>query len=266
MKKDRGFSLIELIIAIAILIILTGLLAPQFMKYIEKSRKAACLNNIDVMIQEYQVAMIDNQDIKPEEVLEMMVKRGMKCPSKGEYSIKHLDEEHFLVNCSIHGDGEEESTDPKVVLGKDVYERMLKFAKEYSIAEIVKMFEKAGMPTSSLTNDRIREYLLKEVYGGQWPKIDKSLFGSSYSGDLYAQPYINLKGISLENADEKKVVAYIGPNSDDSGGRKWEAYFIYDPVSSKWYRDPKGKSVLIMDQDWDTIRDKTIGNGWLPVN
>ncbi|WP_347134021.1 prepilin-type N-terminal cleavage/methylation domain-containing protein, partial [[Clostridium] symbiosum] len=41
---DKGFSLIELIIAIAILIILTGLLAPQFMKYIEKSRKAVCMN------------------------------------------------------------------------------------------------------------------------------------------------------------------------------------------------------------------------------
>lgn len=39
-KNNKGFSLIELIIAIAILIILTGLLAPQFMKYIEKSREA----------------------------------------------------------------------------------------------------------------------------------------------------------------------------------------------------------------------------------
>ena len=39
-KNNKGFSLIELIIAIAILIILTGLLAPQFMKYIEKSKAA----------------------------------------------------------------------------------------------------------------------------------------------------------------------------------------------------------------------------------
>ena len=55
---DKGFSLIELIIAIAILIILTGLLAPQFMKYIEKSRKAVCMNNVDVVISEYQVERI----------------------------------------------------------------------------------------------------------------------------------------------------------------------------------------------------------------
>lgn len=264
-KTDRGFSLIELIIAIAILIILTGLLAPQFMKYIEKSRKAACLNNIDVMIQEYQVAMIENQDIKPEKVLDMMVKRGMKCPSKGVYSIKHLNDENFLVKCSVHGDGEAESTDPKVVLGKDVYERMLKFADEYSIDEIKKMFEKAGIPTNSLTNDKIRQYLLKEVYGGQWPKIDKSQFGSSYPGDLYAQPYINLKDTSLENADKENIVAYIGPNSDDTSGKNWEAYFIYDPVSRKWYKEPKGNLYRIMNQDWKTIRANTIENGWIPV-
>ena len=58
-KKDRGFSLIELIIAIAILIILTGLLAPQFMKYIEKSRKAACLHAMDTIAEEYLVGLTD---------------------------------------------------------------------------------------------------------------------------------------------------------------------------------------------------------------
>lgn len=41
--NKKGFTLIELIIAIAILVILTGLLAPQFMKYIEKSRRAAMM-------------------------------------------------------------------------------------------------------------------------------------------------------------------------------------------------------------------------------
>ena len=46
-KNNKGFSLIELIIAIAILIILTGLLAPQFMKYIEKSREAKDMQTLD---------------------------------------------------------------------------------------------------------------------------------------------------------------------------------------------------------------------------
>lgn len=38
--NNKGFSLVELIIVIAIMVILVGALAPQFFKYIEKSRQA----------------------------------------------------------------------------------------------------------------------------------------------------------------------------------------------------------------------------------
>ena len=38
-KTDKGFSLIELIIVIVVMAILVAILAPQFMKHIEKSRR-----------------------------------------------------------------------------------------------------------------------------------------------------------------------------------------------------------------------------------
>lgn len=45
--NNRGFSLVEIIIVIAIMAILAGALAPQLMKYVEKSRQASDKSNCD---------------------------------------------------------------------------------------------------------------------------------------------------------------------------------------------------------------------------
>ena len=58
-NANKGFSLVELIVVIAIMAVLVGILAPQFLKYVEKSRKATDKQNVDSIISALEVYSID---------------------------------------------------------------------------------------------------------------------------------------------------------------------------------------------------------------
>ena len=59
--NNKGFSLIELIIAVAILVVLTGVLAPQMVKYIEKSRETKDMQLLDSIYVAVSTALIDEE-------------------------------------------------------------------------------------------------------------------------------------------------------------------------------------------------------------
>ena len=46
-RNNKGFSLVELIVVIAIMAVLVGVLAPQFIKYVEKSRQSTDIQTAD---------------------------------------------------------------------------------------------------------------------------------------------------------------------------------------------------------------------------
>ena len=53
-KDNKGFTLVELVIVVAILAILVGILAPQYTKYVEKSRRSADIANMDEILKLYR--------------------------------------------------------------------------------------------------------------------------------------------------------------------------------------------------------------------
>jgi len=64
-KDNKGFTLVELVIVVAILAILVGILAPQYTKYVEKSRKSADVSNLENLVTAFKTAAADGTtDIK----------------------------------------------------------------------------------------------------------------------------------------------------------------------------------------------------------
>lgn len=59
MKENKGFSLVELIIVIAIMAILVGVMAPQLIKYIEKTNVSADVQLCDSVKTAVVIAMSD---------------------------------------------------------------------------------------------------------------------------------------------------------------------------------------------------------------
>ncbi len=59
MKNSKGFSLVELIIVIAIMAIMVGLMAPQLIKYIEKTNVSSDIQLCDTIHSAITVAMTD---------------------------------------------------------------------------------------------------------------------------------------------------------------------------------------------------------------
>ena len=60
-KNNKGFSLVELIIVIAIMAVLIGLLAPQYLRFVDKSKKSADVSNAQALATAFNVAFADSK-------------------------------------------------------------------------------------------------------------------------------------------------------------------------------------------------------------
>ena len=84
MKKNRGFSLVELIIVIAIMAILVGVITPVMIKYIEKTNIAADTKLCDTIHEAFVIAM-SNPDVVADDVSQEMLfgSGGLLDPAAG---------------------------------------------------------------------------------------------------------------------------------------------------------------------------------------
>ena len=107
MKKtnNKGFSLVELIVVIAIMAVLIGVLAPQFTKYVEQSRRSTDIQNAEA-IKTAVLADIADGTIDTNQTTEE-VKSGGFCPSAiapaeiPTIQGKDNKDDNFTVTCDV---------------------------------------------------------------------------------------------------------------------------------------------------------------------
>ena len=58
-KNNKGFSLVELIVVVAIMAVLVGVLAPAYLKYVENSREKKDLNNLEEVRHAVEIALAE---------------------------------------------------------------------------------------------------------------------------------------------------------------------------------------------------------------
>ena len=96
--NDSGFTLIEIMIVVAIIIILATLAVPAFNQARIKSQTAVCVNNLRQIDGSYDQYYLEEG--APPATVEAMVgdylKRSPECPANGDY-------EAVIGDCSIAG-------------------------------------------------------------------------------------------------------------------------------------------------------------------
>jgi len=122
MRNKKGFSLIELIVIIAMMSILTGVLTPLFVKYINDRKERACRQNREAILNEYakhvysgdfeveqsELALFltaSDADKTSSDTLEQ-IKRYIDCPSAdgATHYTGYIDGTNAYIICDDHKD------------------------------------------------------------------------------------------------------------------------------------------------------------------
>lgn len=81
---NKGFSLVELIVVIAIMAVLVAVLAPQFTKYVDRSRQSNDATTVSGIVNAVQVGIADvaTYDIKSDTYTIVLSKKGTEATVK----------------------------------------------------------------------------------------------------------------------------------------------------------------------------------------
>lgn len=234
-----GFTLIELIVVIAILAVLGLLIAPKVLGTIEESQRIVCSNNLNLVHRAYLVARAKEENVSMKTVIANVdgeyFSGVAECPKyKTTYKAVYLDN----VSCLDH-----KISTVGTLSEYDLYimDKMDSLLENIDKCLAIQKKEDRNKCLSDATggvivsdngirNDTMRDTLLA-LYGGTWPKMDDNILkaaGINTNGKTYYyQPFFTT-GTNVE-------ILFASENS--GADKNWNSQLFF--FEGTWYKSSK---------------------------
>ncbi|RGY97510.1 prepilin-type N-terminal cleavage/methylation domain-containing protein [Clostridium sp. AM58-1XD] len=258
-KDNRGFSLIELIIAVAILVVLTGMLVPSLLGKIQEARRAKCVHQRDNLVLIFNLASVDHDWEDCKDITELKNDLGGKDPVDYLIENGYCDEKEAV--CPVFHTKYE--LDYAVIKGVKSVEFLCgcNSAEKGYLAMAGDITEKGDYIKKSTD----RKKLIEEIYNQRGSLLEVSSGfknGTIAEGmnNLYWRPYYLKDGTIVMYAASGNTASHAG----------WGAYLVY--VNGEIYESTKvganGKpatnsvSSFYTYTDADSLKDNLSGLGF----